>query len=1230
MAKFKKALALVLSLAMVLTLAPIASVNSKAAAKYKISAKTTAISAGKTYNVKVTGVKKGQYVKVARTAGVTVKYNKKTIKASKKVAGTGKALTFKVTVPDKVANYKSTIKVVVYNKNGKKAKTLSTKRTVKVSEFSIASVVSTTEEAGAGYKYIRATFTKALDSLDASEVEISEKATGQIYSVEKVILATNGKSADITLVGDAMAAGTRFLSANTDYVLNIKKSGATAHLDFNIPAVAANVIVYSVDAGKKQVTLNGGIFTLNDTIAAATDYNEILGRTVTVQYDKNRVINKLTVIDETVEYGAYELVDADNNGSKDSIKNKLTKTVYPLSTQTVGDIKATTELNLDAAGTLIGGTDVAYAKITLNGNGTVRRITSITAFNEVQYVVSTKDNDIVNLKGTSFSLKDFNIIKAGKTVKAVSEIKEGDVVFMNTSKKLAEVYTEGSVSGKMSVYTDKFEVNGTRYDTKGDLVADKNVQAATNASLAKYAGSEVTVFFGRNGDVVEVVVGNATKTADSYAVITKAAKVYTQGSKALIEFTADDGTGAKDYTLDPTTLTKIVQVNGTPITAGSTVGAEKGFEVNGYNPTTFGGAIAAKATNDALANKITISGNAGGGNMEAGQLVKLTKKEDGTIVGLELAGTAVDWILEDSTTPDGTAPYVATVGDTAGSFKAGAKELQDNSATVKTLPGTTPVLLWDKTAKSVKATTYGEVDFSFTINDTTPVARNDGSVRVDADSVKAIVIDVEAAGLQIAKTVSKRAVIVGATFDQSPAKKLVDLTVAYGNKADVKYTSLANDILESSLKTGAVYTDWAAGVVVDLKETEDGKLVEVKEVTAGVDTSVDLAQTVKSTFVIETGEKLITANDTSITTTIATMNTAGTAVSGVISWSDYCTLVADGKVASAKAYKYSGVYYDVIVATLAATSSSSTVTASAVVKTNDELATAIDTFGSADTIEIAGNVSTAKAAIYSNLVIDSGYTLSLTGAITTSPAKITNNGTLNLRGSGTLTEIDNKSTGIVNVDATNDVTTLKNAGTLNVGSAATLTGTITNDKTAVIAGDIDLATLAGTSGTWTLSNANATQNGANLDHVLAATFTTAVTVNVDANATTAAADSIAANATVNVKSGTTLTLGNNLTLVTTAKLVATGATIAVGVTGKTLTVPTTATITGVVINVPAAGDTITITDGTNAATVTGHASTQDATYATATATTAGATTAKAGGTIAVTNNGTNILLAIND
>ena len=58
MAKFKKALALVLSLAMVLTLAPIASVNSQAAAKYKISAKTTAIAAGKTYNVKVTGVKK--------------------------------------------------------------------------------------------------------------------------------------------------------------------------------------------------------------------------------------------------------------------------------------------------------------------------------------------------------------------------------------------------------------------------------------------------------------------------------------------------------------------------------------------------------------------------------------------------------------------------------------------------------------------------------------------------------------------------------------------------------------------------------------------------------------------------------------------------------------------------------------------------------------------------------------------------------------------------------------------------------------------------------------------------------------------------------------------------------------------------------------------------------------------------------------------------------------------
>ena len=244
MAKFKKAIALVLSLAMVLTLAPISGVKSEAASKYKIKAATTAIAAGKTYNVKVTGVKKNQYVKIARTSGVTVKYNKKTIKASKKVAGTGKTLTFKVTVPDKVANYKSTIKAIIYNKKtNKKVKTLSTKRTVNVTEFSIASVVSTTDAAASGYKYIRATFTKAIDALDASEVEISEKATGQIYSVEKVALATNGKSADITLVGDVAAAGTTFLQANTDYVLNIKKSGATAHLDFNIPAVAANVIV---------------------------------------------------------------------------------------------------------------------------------------------------------------------------------------------------------------------------------------------------------------------------------------------------------------------------------------------------------------------------------------------------------------------------------------------------------------------------------------------------------------------------------------------------------------------------------------------------------------------------------------------------------------------------------------------------------------------------------------------------------------------------------------------------------------------------------------------------------------------------------------------------------------------------------------------------------------------------------------------------------------------------
>ena len=132
----KKLLAAVLSLAMVLSLVGIQPSNANAAS-YKITKKAE-MKAGKTVTYKVTGVKKTQYIKVTKkNANVTVKYNNKKVSTSKKIAGTGKALSLKVTAKEVNKDYTNKMTVKIYNKkNNKVVKTLtvSTKVLTQVKE----------------------------------------------------------------------------------------------------------------------------------------------------------------------------------------------------------------------------------------------------------------------------------------------------------------------------------------------------------------------------------------------------------------------------------------------------------------------------------------------------------------------------------------------------------------------------------------------------------------------------------------------------------------------------------------------------------------------------------------------------------------------------------------------------------------------------------------------------------------------------------------------------------------------------------------------------------------------------------------------------------------------------------------------------------------------------------------------------------------------------------------
>ncbi len=945
MAKFKKALALVLSLAMVLTLAPIANVN--AAAKYKISAKTTALAAGKTYNVKVTGVTKNQYVKVARTSGLTVKYSGKTIKASKKVAGTGKALTFKVTAPGKEKAYNATIKVTIYNKKtNKKVKTLSTKRKIKalpVEELKISSVEPGTA-AGATYKFIIVKFNQKFSSLAPSEIQIRRVSDGQLYTVEKVVLDADGKGATLTLLGET-TTGTTWLAGNVPYTMTITQGTKIASKEFTLPVVADEEVVVAASAKDKTITLDlSGLMTIGSDVTV--DYNDILGRTVTAVYDRNHVVTKLTVLDETVLYSAFKGVDTNNDGVMDAIQDIKTEKNYPLVGATVGSIYATGETKIDTNdGGRVTNTarsnTVEYAKVTLNGNGSVRHVVSIADFNAVVYVASVKDTDLINIAGGTQTLKDYTILKGGKTV-AITDIVAGDVVYVDTVYKIADVFSTDTVKGKLAVYTGKFQVGDTRYDTSSgatvavSVVADKADTAATDAVLGKYADTEVTVFFNRMGKPQKVVANDAVaETTSVTGILMDDAKAYNEGSAHFIDVSVNAGEGTKTYKID---LSKVKSIRSSAGALDELNGTTKAkFEFDSLNSSNF--TVKIDTLSDAGGVTTNDLVDSTGTDMKKGNLITLTSKTDGTIVGFELGGTKT---AAKVATPDiyfgtGTlADYISQVGPTATTFKSGANSITSAVGGVTGILGkSTPVLIYNSADKTVKKITYGDVDFTFTIAGTS-VATSVGLVRFAADTVGYIVIDAVKAGIAVESKTVKAGVLVDYTLDTSTVKKFKDVTIAYnGSKETIK--DFANEVLVTDKQTTARNTvaggaslteaDWynstatpknvAIGQVAFVSQTEDGKITGISQYTTAL-TAITFANKDRDTYTLDStgSKKLVAAYDTTLPYTIVTVSADGTTVKP-ISWTDYCLLSASD-VTAVDALAYSGNYYDVVIVTLAA------------------------------------------------------------------------------------------------------------------------------------------------------------------------------------------------------------------------------------------------------------------------------------------------------------------------
>ena len=471
----------------------------------------------------------------------------------------------------------------------------------------------------------------------------------------------------------------------------------------------------------------------------------------------------------------------------------------------------------------------------------------------------------------------------------------------------------------MTVYTGKIEVNDTRYETKGNLVADGKDVVATDTNLKNYNGSNVEVFFWRKGDVAKIVVTDAIVNSSSkFVVLTTDAQLAVNGSKQTLEFKAGDGTGVESYTIDLSKLETVIgntgayAIKGKPAKVGANTSAKNASGVvirsTTYDAAKLDGHIVAKDSDGemTLAYDLIVPST----DLTKGTLVSLTTKEDGTITGLALAEgpDSTDAIQHaDVALNEYTNIFDGTTGKI---FKSGYNAIGDGTGTGGEdgvlLPSTTPVLVYYPDSKDVKLYEYADVDFTFTVDNA-----NDGVVRYDGAKAAAIAINAKNAGIAAAEVNKKHAVIVDATFDQSSTKKLVDLTVAFEDDAKVKYTELANDILVTSLDGGtATVADWAPGTYVEIEETKASGALTKVTATAATATLADETGLDKSEFVINGTYKLITADDAGVPTTIVTLSSDGKTVKA-ISWSDYCDYDRT-KIASIDVWTYAGTYVDVI------------------------------------------------------------------------------------------------------------------------------------------------------------------------------------------------------------------------------------------------------------------------------------------------------------------------------
>ena len=862
-------------------------------------------------------------------------------------------------------------------------------------ELALESVEGAAEDANTNtYNVVIAYFNQPVENLAAGDIQIRKVSDDQLFAVESVSLSSDGMKATITLANSSSAgASVVGLTPNVDYNMIVTSEDGTASKEFYIPMVASDVSVLGINP-------SAGKFTIADPLTAVTyrateltvpadmdvDYEYLLGRTVTVKYDKSNLITSLNIYDEDVVYGAFKVNNTaaagDGNiedlltGEKYTSQDFITAAseihttvrlnraangaVTPVqadgtTADTIAALDATTFDKAAPVGAYADGTEIAYAKLVLNSNGTVKVMVTEPTWgatatpNQTNNVLVSAVHGTTVLGGTTeVDLKNYVIVEDGFTIDT-DDIEEGDVVFYNTGHKYAEVYTVAETDELEAVYNNRFAFQGKTYD-EANAVGNiqyrsryiksggglTNVDDDYMTSLAS-SGEDITVYFDRAGEPVYVTgTLGEVKTTTEKVVLTAAPASYNQSLTNYLRLKGWNGKETKTYDIDVSGLTSVTIANGTTYSVGyNTAGTKTATEGGFFGAKTGGAAYAAfTGAGDFICQFTDAPTNTAARdilNVDAGiarwDYVELTLDDSGKVIGLN---------IEDVTGEPATAALTDGLKTITGATTGVAYQIS----------ASTPIYVYTADGNVSK---MNYEDFSGTV-----AAANVNLYSYDEKNVKAIVVlNTNIIGGQ--NVYSVEGVVANVERNAGTNNYISELTIVSGNgfSTDTEdytttYTKFAKEITNAGIAKGDIVTLQVAAdgeTVNEIAENGDDGTGAIVTTGAGsaaaehvndgilVAQDINLVSNEKQTF-----RATFSANDLAFATT-----TAPTIVEfkdGAIAALDFATFITETEkyAVSLSMLNGSTAYVDTVVVTAATARTASTTAYTAAKTAIDKIA----------------------------------------------------------------------------------------------------------------------------------------------------------------------------------------------------------------------------------------------------------------------------------------------------